>query len=180
MAASSEFSRKVALEPWPEDGVTFGFDAGPAERRALARRFGLEALDAFGASGGLVKEGGEFVLEGRLRAALVQTCVVSLDPVAQTLDEPVRLRFRRLPAAAASVVPEEDLDPEAEDVVPLSGNVLDLGEVLAEEFGLVLDPYPHAADAYAVLPEMLGPGVSFGEAAPEPARPFAALASLKS
>lgn len=178
MAASSEFSRQVRLEPWPDDGLTFGFDARPLERRALARRFGLEALDSFSSRGRLTREtAGELVLEGRLQAAVVQTCVVSLEPVAQTLDEPVRLRFQR--GAGLDAATEAEVDPDAEEVLPLSGDVLDVGEVLAEELGLMLDPYPHAADAYEVLPEMLGRDVSFGEAAVERTSPFAALADLK-
>ena len=60
----------------------------------------------------------------------------------------------------------------------MTGRTLDLGEMVAEELALALDPYPRAADAGALVSARLGPNISFGAAEP-PETPLAALAQLQ-
>jgi uncharacterized metal-binding protein YceD (DUF177 family) len=40
-----------------------------------------------------------------------------------------------------------ELADDADEVEPVIGGAIDLGEALAEELGLALDPYPRAAGA---------------------------------
>jgi hypothetical protein len=180
VAESSQFSRKLPLEPWPEPGVTFVLEAGPAERRMLAERFGLEALEALRAEGRLERlaPGGDISLAATIEAQVVQTCVVSLEPVAAAIAQPVRLLLRPVAdAAAARQLSEAPFDPEAVDIEPVAGSAIPLGELLVEEFALALDPYPRRPDAYAELPD-LGPDVAFGPVL-EREHPFAVLGVLK-
>jgi len=162
-----EFSRPLALARVPPEGREEHLTATPAERAALALRFGIPAVKRFAADLRLAPEpGGGVAITGRLSAEVVQDCVVTLEPVTQQLEEEVHLRI---------LGPGETYsdDPEAPDEVEAPGGVAELGEALAEQLSLALDPYPRAPGA--ALP---GEG---GEAPPEaaPKNPFAALASLK-
>lgn len=181
MAATSEFSREVGIGPWPEGHLAVALEASAAERRALARRFDLVDLPVLSARGRLERsaDGRELRFFGRLEAEVVQSCVVSLEPVSATIAEPVERRFRLVDDASdlAREV-EVSLDPDEVEVEPLLGPSLDLGEVIAEELSLALDPYPRAEDPYALLPD-LGPDVSIGPE-PTPERPLAALHKWRS
>lgn len=142
--------------------------ATAAECAALARRFGIPGIAAFEAVLSLAPDrDGAIRAEGRIEAAVTQSCVVSLEPVEQRVLAPVLLRF--LPPGLA---PDED--PESPDEIETDGDVLDLGEAVAEQLALALDPYPRHPDA-ALPPEATdGPAPE-----PQPPSPFAALARLR-
>lgn len=142
MAQQREFSYPVRIDPWPAGGVTFQFEAEPDERRALAVRLGLDALEHFAAAGGIERAGAVFVLEARLVASVVQTCVVTLEPFEQRFDEVVRLDLRRGPDPDDALV-----EPDAVDTVFVTGSHVDLGQVFSEELALRLDPHPRAPGA---------------------------------
>jgi uncharacterized metal-binding protein YceD (DUF177 family) len=142
-------------------------EATPQECAALAKRFGIEALRHFRAY--FMRKpypGGGLLLTGRINAEAVQLCVVSLEPVTEHLDKPFTLVV--LPPEAA---PSEDPDGPDEIESDATGH-FDLGEALAEELSLCLNPYPRAAGAH--LPAGL-------DDAPEeaPRNPFAKLALLR-
>ena len=142
--------------------------ATAAECAALARRFGIPGIAAFEAVLSLAPDrDGAIRAEGRIEAAVTQSCVVSLEPVEQRVSAPVLLRF--LPPGAA---PDEN--PESPDEIETDGDMLDLGEAVAEQLALALDPYPRHPDA-ALPPE------ATEAPEPEPPRPspFAALARLR-
>ena len=181
MASANEFSRPVVIEPWPEGGVDVALSADPAERRALARRFDLLELEALRATGRLERHAasGDIRFEGWLEAALVQACVLSLEPVPASLREPIERRWRRVDGLSrAAPAGPEIWRPDDDEVELVTGRTLDLGEMVAEELALALDPYPRAADALALVSERLGPNISLGEAEP-PETPLAALAQLQ-
>ena len=179
MASASEFSRPVVIEPWPDGGVDVALSADPAERRALARRFDLLELEALRATGRLERHAasGEIRFEGWLEAALVQECVLSLEPVPATLREPIERRWRPVEGPLAPAGPEI-WRPDDDEVELVTGRTIDLGEMVAEELALALDPYPRAADALALVSERLGPNISLGGSEP-PETPLAALAQLQ-
>jgi len=178
----SEFSRSVRIDPWPEAGVEVDLRAGPEERAALARRFQLVALDALHGWGRLERaDSGEIWFRGWLEAQVVQSCVVSLEDVPATVRVPVERGYRRVSAGEAArpavLQASESAGEWDDDVEPLAGTQIDLGEMLAEELSLALDPYPRAPDADILVSEALGPNISFGSA--EPDSPFAALEQLQ-
>ncbi len=183
MAPTNEFVRPVVIEPWPEGGVAVELSADPAEQRALARRFDLLELSSLRARGRLERRvpGREIWFEGWLEAEVVQTCVVSLEPVPATIRQPIARGWRplqgRIATGTAATPPDLWLVGD-DDIEPLSGPILDLGEAVAEELALALDPYPRAADAEALVSERLGPNISFGVAEP-PETPLAALTQLE-
>jgi len=177
----SEIERIVDLDRMGPNGAALEIVASESERAALAKRFGFLGLPAFSARITVDrKPGGQVVVEGRLKGRIVQACILSLDPVTQELDDAFRLVF------AENVT--EDLDPESGEAVlnangdapePLTGNMLDVGEIAAEQLSLTADPYPRRPGIKLedVLPKPKG---GARRAAPEPRRhPFAGLAALK-
>ncbi|MGH6897237.1 MAG: YceD family protein [Geminicoccaceae bacterium] len=180
---TNEFSRTVMIDPWPDTGIDVNVAAEPAERLALARRFDLPEVRSLRGCGRLERGGEptELVLRGWLEAAVVQSCVVSLEPVPAKVREPVERRYRRVGARAAGAERVQptgviDLDEGEDEVELLVGREIDLGEAFAQELGLSLDPYPRAVGAAAIEATALGPHVSLGQT--EPSRPFAALRQL--
>ena len=157
-----EFSRPLHLGSVGPDGRRDVLEADEAERAALARRFGIPAVESLRAELRLRPEAdGAVRAEGRLAADVVQNCVVTLEPVAQRVEEAVALRL--LPAG---VEPRDE--PDEPDDIPSDGGVVDLGEAVAEQLALALDPYPRAPGA--ALP---------AEANDAADHPLAALARLR-
>jgi uncharacterized metal-binding protein YceD (DUF177 family) len=161
-------------------GRELSFSADEGERADLAERFGLQKVLELKVQGKLTKRGnGDVLFRGDLKAKVVQTCVVTLDPVENMLDEPVRLRFvseERIAETAREVV----VDPgEEEEIEPVAGEVMDLGPAVAEQFGVALDPYPRKPGAelpgVVSIPDSQASGVASGTR-----RPFEVLKNLRS
>ncbi|TXH36858.1 MAG: DUF177 domain-containing protein [Rhodospirillaceae bacterium] len=142
-----EFSRFITLDKisMTETGRHIAADA--AERAALATRFDLLGLDRLEADLRLRRTGAKVIrLVGHLSADVVQSCVVSLNPVPARLDVDFEMFFSEdVGATEADLTVEYDQDDPPE---PVQGGQIDLGEVVAEQLGLNLDPYPRASDAH--------------------------------
>lgn len=158
-----EFSRRLTLAQVPAAGRDLRLEAAAEEREALARRLGLLALHALSADLRLVPdEEGAIHVTGRLAAELEQECGITLVPVPQSVAEEVA--WRLLPEG----VEPSDGEDEPDDIESEQG-VADLGEALAQQLSLAIDPYPRAPGAE--LPEGLGDQGAHG--------PFASLLKLK-
>ena len=173
-----ELSVPVELEELADGPRNFEFTADPEECSALADRFGLVALNSLSARTTLEWVEPDTVLRmaGSFSASVTQKCVVTLDSFDAEIEEKVSLLFARDVSEAADIV-----DPD--EAEPLEGTVLDIGEIIAEELSLSLDPYPRnpAADPAELA---LGPGAELlteEQAAemPKGENPFAVLESLK-
>jgi len=177
-----EFSRLVPAEPLPSLGRTLTVDATPDERAALAARFGLERLERFsgtvtlrplGARRGSVR----VEMTGTLNAEAVRTCVVTLEPLTCHISETVTRRFstdsEEDQGGDVDIDPDNDQDPPD----PIVGGAVDVGETLAEAFGLALDPHPRAPGAE--LDEDAYPDETDDPEDVATPSPFAALAALK-
>jgi uncharacterized metal-binding protein YceD (DUF177 family) len=165
-----EFSRHQILTDPPQAGVEDRLDASPAECAALAERFGIEALKHFSAR--FTRKpypGGGLLISGWIKAEPVQLCIVSLEPVTEHLDKPFTLVV--LPPDGTL---SEDPDGPDEIQADATGH-FDLGEALAEELSLSLNPYPRQAGAH--LPLALEEAAEPTEATPR--NPFAKLAALR-
>lgn len=146
--ASIEFSRPIDTSRLPRDESVHEIAATPGERAELATRFGLLALDRLEARIRLRRlPGGMFRLAADLSAEVTQVCVVTLEPVASRINEHFTLLFGAVQDTAEIV-----LDSEAETVEPLEDGVIDLGETVAQQLSLALDPYPRAPGAGAASP----------------------------
>ncbi len=177
----SEIERIVDVDRMGPNGAALEIAASDSERAALAKRFGFLGLPAFSARVTVDRRpGGLVVVEGRLRGKIVQACILTLDPVTQDLDETFRIVFKQGLA--------EEKDPESGEALvsaqadapePLPGNLLDVGEIVAEQLSLAADPYPrkHGVKLEDVLPK---PRKDGRHGRHEPRRhPFAGLAALR-
>lgn len=153
------------------DGERLDLSADEHERAAIARRLGLHSLERLEAHVCLTRTGEIVRAEGRLLAALDQSCVVTGDPVAAHVDKPFKLLFTPEPAADGAQ-DEIELGESDCDTVFFDGAVIDLGGAIADTLALSLDPYPRSAGADAALKEA-------GVMTEEQASPFAVLAKLK-
>lgn len=171
----NEFSRLYRLDSLSGEPLRVEIEAGPEEREALARRFGLVAIHALAAESELRRSGDAATAAGTLRARVTQSCVASGEPVEARVTEDFRVDFRPLPADGR---PEEEIElGEGElDVAFYEDGAIDLGEAVAQSLLLGLDPYPRSPVAEAALREA---GVKSEEDARCESSPFAALAGLK-
>lgn len=171
----NELSRLYRLDALSTEPLHAAVEAGPQECEALARRFGLVALDSLAAEAELRRSGDIATAVGALRARVVQSCVASGVPIQAEVNEEFRIDFRPAPVAGR---PDEEIElAEGDlDVVFYEGGVIDLGEAVAQTFILGLDPYPRAPASEAALKQA---GVKSEEEARAESSPFAALAALK-
>jgi uncharacterized metal-binding protein YceD (DUF177 family) len=175
----SEFHRSLPAHDLPAAGRPFGIEAGLDERAALARRFGIVAVNRLQAEGVVRPEanGRRVRLDGHLSAEVVQTCVVTLEPVTVVIDVALQRLYgydmaQDFKAGAGEVFLDLADDLPAE---PLTEDVLDVGAAAAEQLALELDPYPRK-------PGAVFEGVPNGSRSAqeeEPAGPLARLAGWR-
>ena len=142
-----EFSRPVRFDAIGEGLSRIAIEASAAECTALARRFGLVAVDRLEAVFQVRREAAGIRAEGRVTALVTQACSVTDDPLSVAIDEPVDLRFVDSPEGAEEI----ELDEDALDTMPIEGGAVDLGEAAAETMALALDPFPRGPNAAAAL-----------------------------
>lgn len=168
------FTYVVARDDVSDDGLEVTLEAKTEARALLAQRFGLLTLDQLKAR--LVIEPWRkrgIRVSGTLEADLEQSCIVTLSPVPAELSAEFTLLYlpedvsgRRAMEVAVDPLAEEPPDP-----LPVEG--VDLGEAVAEQLALVLDPYPRAEGAELAATESLESG---SEKKPNP---FEILKNLK-
>src|ERR1700724_3354049 len=86
--AMPEFSRLVRLDRVGPQPFRQRIEATPDERERLSRRFDFFSLDRLTATVDLYRRSGEiFRLEASFEAEFVQSCVVTLEPVAGVISD---------------------------------------------------------------------------------------------
>lgn len=162
------WSVPLALSDVPESGRHFDLVANEQARSAVAKHAGLAALPRLEASFDVTLHGrGGLHVVGRVSATVGQTCVITLEPLENEIDESIDLVFT---PTAAPLIEGAEIEVPAEDVPEvLVGGVIDLGAIATEFLILGLDPYPRKPDA-------IFQASAVGDDA---AHPFAALAVLK-
>jgi uncharacterized metal-binding protein YceD (DUF177 family) len=160
----------VAVEDIAETGQHFELVADAQTRAEIARLAGLRDLPRVQADFDVTPQGaGGLRVTGRVSATVGQTCVVTLEPLANEVDEEVDLLFvpQSTDAAAGNGETEDDRpDVKWDDPEPLIDGVVDLGALATEFVVLGIDPYPRKPGAVFEPP---------ADSRPEEG-PFAALA----
>ena len=178
--SAPEFSRRVKVKPLPADALVL--TASDSERAALAKRFGLSAIDSLSASVELEQGASAIRASGQMSARYHQSCAVSGDDFPVSVEEPLALRFIEEHLLDADPVTEEtegaeieiELDADDLDEIPYSGDSFDLGEAIAQTLGLAIDPYAEGPNADQARKDA---GITGDDA---PSGPLAeALAALK-
>lgn len=141
-----EFSLIVAAVDLPREGRHFKMKPDQETRKALASRFGLKELSLLTAHmhAKPLVDGSIVRVEGEIQAELVQSCVVTLDPVPETLDEEFAAEYSFEDVSEEEV--EHNLE-EADPREPMDNGTIDLGELLAQQLGLMMNPYPRSTDS---------------------------------
>lgn len=172
-SAPSPWRVPVAVEDIADDGQQFALTADAEVRAGIARMAGLRDLPRLEANFDISRRGSDGVhVTGRVSATVGQNCVVTLEPIANEVEESVDLIF--MPSVATDHPPadggEDDgmRDLKWDDPEPLIGGQIDLGALASEFLILGLDPYPRKPGAVFEPPPDLQPEES----------PFAALAGL--
>lgn len=164
-----EFSRERRLDQIGEGETQVEIAAEPEEREALAKRFGLLAIDSLEARYAIRRDPAGVRATGHLSARVIQACVASHEPVPAAVEEDFDLRFLPEPAEGAD---EVELSEEECDTVFYTGGAIDLGEAAAETLALALDPFPRSLNAEAALK-------AAGVLGEHETGPFSALAGLR-
>ena len=145
-----------------------------ADRAAIAEELGIVAVRKLRFAGLVRPEGSrDWRLEAVLGATVVQTCVVTLDPVTTRIDEPV---LRRYLTQVPDPEPGEVEMPEDDSVEPLPAT-LDLRAVMIEALSLALPPYPRADGVEPVDLAVTEPGKT--PLTDDDVKPFAGLSALR-
>jgi uncharacterized metal-binding protein YceD (DUF177 family) len=167
------WSIPIAVEQIPDTGLHRDAEADQAVRAAMAEVAGLRGVLSADASFDVTPlSGGRVHVAGRVRARIGQTCVVTLDPIENDIDEPIDLVFappEQIPELADLV--DDDGESEIPDPPePIENGVIDLGRLATDVLFLAIDPYPRKSDA------VFEPVVT----APDPEdHPFAALKAFR-
>lgn len=169
------WSFPIMVAQLPEAGLHQVLEANAAQRDLIAKAAGVNAVLRATASFDVVPETeGRVSVTGKVTGRVEQTCVVSLDPVENDIDEELAVVFAppsQIPVSAKSVQKEEGADAEIPDLPePIVHGAIDLGKLATEFLVLGIDPYPRK------------PGVAFvpPETPEDPEEhPFAALKALK-
>ncbi len=165
-----EFSSPIRLDTIGIEPRAINLKAKDTERDALAKRFALVALDMLTAQIEIAALGAEVDVRGRFTAKLAQSCVVTGAAVPVSLDEPFHIRFS--PPIDAKPDEEIELADDECDTIEHDGQVIDVGEAVAQSLALALDPYPRSAEADAAA-------AAAGLLSEEDVGPFAVLKGLK-
>ncbi|MEM8818299.1 MAG: DUF177 domain-containing protein [Pseudomonadota bacterium] len=157
------------------DGLTFDLMPEADERSKVAAFLAVDGVRDFSFRGALSSRAGGWSLEGRLTAIIVQTCVVTLEPVESAVDvEVTRLWLPNLDVPEGG---DLELDADADSAPEPLSREIDLAVPMLEALALEIDPFPRAADAEHGAKDYAPVGAE--PLTQEAMRPFAGLAALK-
>lgn len=157
----------------PRAGITQHREAAPDICEELARQLAIPGCNSLVADYRIQNAGkGHFELTGRIKATLMRTCVVSLEPIKETIDERLDCTFLP-PDEIPDAQPEEEEALSVEELEPILNDRIEVGRVIYEVLAASMDPYPRALDAKF---EAQPPTAEDEEPAEHP---FAALSRLK-
>jgi uncharacterized metal-binding protein YceD (DUF177 family) len=165
----------VVVAQIPDTGLHRAFEADEATRATMADIAGLHGIMSASASFDLeLKSGGRVHVMGEVRARVGQTCVVTLDPIENEIDEAIDLMFAppdQIPSLSALTDGAGTDDGEIPDPPePIVNGAIDLGRLATDVLLLAIDPYPRRRDVVFEPPvETIDPAD----------HPFAALKALQ-
>lgn len=144
------------------------------ERGAIADDLGILGIKKLRFTGTLTPQGRhDWTLNAELGATVVQSCVVTLDPVTTRIDE----TLTRLYTAEMPEIDAAEIEMPVDDTVEALPETLDLAQVMIEALALALPLYPRTPDAEienAVFTEAGKTAMTDDDA-----KPFAGLGALR-
>ena len=160
-----------------KDGAenSFNFKLDSTRCAQMADRLGILLLRKVSFKGTLTPQGNRgWRLKAQAGATFQQSCVVTLDPVTNRLDETVILNYSH---DIHDPAPEIDFEMQEDTSQELLTQEINLIEVLTEAISLALPIYPKSTRATVGETSFTEPGKN--PMSDEDAKPFAGLAALK-
>ena len=156
----------IDVRTLPPTGALIGrLDTNETERAELALRFGYLSVDALCADLRIKRAAkGAWDVRGKLHADITQACIVTSDPVSESVDFEIEERY------VLASVPEDEIVVDLGDAEPLVNGCIDLGEMVAQMLALSATAWPRSEGA----PD------NFRAGEDGKTHPFAGLSSLKS
>jgi uncharacterized metal-binding protein YceD (DUF177 family) len=168
-----EFSRPFTVDRLHDKPFHEPIEANEDERAALAKRLNIVGIKSFEADLTLLRAGDVVGVTGKLKATVVQNCVVTLEDFTSKVEEEIQSYYieaakasRHTPKTEEEISLEDEHSPEP---IPANG-AIDLGEIAAQYLSLSLDPYPRKPGAEFKPPSGDGD---------EKRNPFAVLAEFR-
>jgi Large ribosomal RNA subunit accumulation protein YceD len=155
--AENAWALPAAVEDIPEAGLHLKIEAPEAIRLKIAQLAGLRDLPRLAAEFDLVRRGAGVRVTGRVSATVGQTCVVTLDPVENEIEEAVDLVFAPSAVVAGHGEPRgarKRAKTGEEPPEPLIDGKIDLGALATEFLILGIDPYPRKSGAKFAAPKV--------------------------
>src|SRR3954462_13172508 len=122
------WSATIRLDEIAETGRHVELEASEEVRAALAKPAGVDAVERLIARLDLMRRGRDRLrVSGEVSGTVRQTCVVTLDPVTNDINETIDVDFAppRAPMNGAAKI-EIDAASSNDEVEPLIGNAVDL------------------------------------------------------
>ena len=156
---------RIEVETLPVKGPYRGtLSVSEVDLQGLADRFGFVEIPTLDVRLEIARVGPDaWDVKGRLQAAIIQPCIVTGEPVSETVDFVIEERYVR------SAHEDDEIIVGLEDSEPLVDGCIELGEMVAQSLALAANAWPRTADA----PDEFKAGKF------EDAHPFASLGSLK-
>jgi uncharacterized metal-binding protein YceD (DUF177 family) len=178
MPATRPTATKFAVSELRNTGATqFLLEPNAEARQALARELAIESVKKLRFVGEITPKGKKgWKVLGKLGATVVQSCIVTLEPVSTRIDTEVLRHFvpecelEEIESGSETEVPEDDSTEVLEDVINLEN-------VMAEALSLALPTYPRKEGADLGSAQFSEDGVAPMQ--DEELKPFAGLAGLR-
>ncbi|MDR2902678.1 MAG: DUF177 domain-containing protein [Lactobacillales bacterium] len=127
-------------------GMRLNLIATPDERKELAAQFDVPAIDSLSAEVDLSGTD-PYLVTGKIRADLKRKSVVSLEVFDQKMAADFRIVYSKEGIDTQSEQ-DFDIDMDEEDVEIVKNGKINLKELIFEQFGLNLDPFPKKEEGY--------------------------------
>ncbi|MDG1438042.1 MAG: DUF177 domain-containing protein [Emcibacteraceae bacterium] len=181
----NELSRPYNLEKVLKAGTELKVVANNQECVKLSERFSIPKVVSLNADCVIKKlaqkHKGDFLLNVKMEAEVIQQCVLSLNDVPESIDEEFSIIFQIISESGDDKTDEREVEfnMEDDDVEIISGFDIDVGEYIAEYLALSIRPYPRLSK---VSQQEIGHKIMSEEnvnVEPEKKNPFAVLKDLK-
>ena len=133
----------IDVETLPVKGLFRGtLSVAKADLEALASRFGFVEIDDLTVAVEIFRVGPDaWDVRGGVMAHLVQSCIVTGEPVPETVDFDIQERYVR------ATHDDDEIVVGLEDSEPLVDGCIELGEMVAQSLALAVNAWPRTTDA---------------------------------
>ena len=125
------FLGEIGVDGWSDE-----FRATPTQCAKIAARFEIPHVQNLVARVNVIIEGDLIRVFGHIRANLQRECVVSLELCEERLDTD----FEALFSENVPLIKEGEMK---DDIEPIDRGRLDIFDIIAEQIGLNMNPFPH-------------------------------------